>query len=84
MGENQDQCGNVTYRRAYVFFEKKRILGGEPKTFRRLKSEKEIPMGYSLKVRGFSKESSHLAVAGLLEWAWGSSWWSDDTAKVRP
>ena len=59
-------------------------MEGEPKTPRRLKSEKEIPMGYSLKVRGFSKDLSHLAVAGLLEWAWGSSWWSHETTKLLP
>jgi hypothetical protein len=83
-GENQDQCGNITYRRAYTFFEKKRILEGEPKTARRRKNEKENPMGYSLKARGFSMDLSHLAVAGLLEWAWGSSWGSDDTSELCP
>jgi hypothetical protein len=81
-GENQDLCGNITYRRAYAFFEKKRILEGEPKSPCRRKSEKENPMGYSLKARGFSMDLSHLAVAGLLEWAWGSSRWSDDTSEL--
>ena len=48
MGKKQDQCGNVTYRRAYTFFEKKRVLEGEAKTTRRLKNEAEHPHGFSL------------------------------------
>lgn len=48
MGKKQDQCGNVTYRRANAFFEKKRVLEGEAKTARRLKNEAEHPHGFSL------------------------------------
>ena len=48
MGKKQDQCGNIAYRRAYEFFEKKRILEGERKTARRLKNEAEHPGGFSL------------------------------------
>lgn len=48
MGKKQDQCGNITYRRAYDFFEKKRVLEGEPKSARRCKNEAEHPMGFSL------------------------------------
>jgi len=48
LGKKQDQCGNITYRRGYEFFEKKRILDQKPKSKQRLKSEQEFPMGYSL------------------------------------
>jgi len=48
MGKKQDQCGNVTYRRANAFFEKKRVLEGEAKTARRLKNEADHPHGFSL------------------------------------
>jgi hypothetical protein len=47
-GKGQDQCGNVTYVRAYVFFEQWRILEGKPKSAARRKSEAENPRGYSL------------------------------------
>jgi len=56
MGKKQDQCGNVTYRRAYAFFEKKRVLEGGAKTARRLKNETEHPNGFSLeKERNFKQ-----------------------------
>eukprot|EP00563_Minutocellus_polymorphus_P002121 CAMPEP_0181043290 /NCGR_PEP_ID=MMETSP1070-20121207/12626_1 /TAXON_ID=265543 /ORGANISM="Minutocellus polymorphus, Strain NH13" /LENGTH=298 /DNA_ID=CAMNT_0023121603 /DNA_START=358 /DNA_END=1254 /DNA_ORIENTATION=- len=56
MGKKQDQCGNVTYRRAYAFFEKKRVLEGQAKSARRLKNESERPRGFSLeKERDFRK-----------------------------
>ena len=48
MGKKQDQCGNVTYLRAYAFFEKKRIMEGKKKTARRVKNEAEKPHGFSL------------------------------------
>mmetsp|Transcript_18260 Transcript_18260/g.52231 ORF Transcript_18260/g.52231 Transcript_18260/m.52231 type:complete len:309 (-) Transcript_18260:120-1046(-) len=48
MGKKQDQCGNVTYLRAYAFFEKKRIMEGKKKTARRVKNEAEHPRGFSL------------------------------------
>lgn len=47
-GKRQDQAGNVTYRRAYVFFEKLRILSGEPKSSERLSNEMEHPYGFPL------------------------------------
>ena len=46
-GKNQDQCGNVTYKRAYVFFEKLRILEGKPKSSKRLSNEANQPQGFS-------------------------------------
>jgi len=47
-GKRQDQAGNVTYRRAYVFFEKLRILEGKPKSSARIGNEMEHPYGFSL------------------------------------
>ena len=47
-GKGQDQCGNVTYRAGYVFFEKLRILEGKPKSAARRKNETEHPEGFSL------------------------------------
>ena len=47
-GKRQDQAGNITYRRAYVFFEKLRILEGEPKSSARLMNEIEHPYGFPL------------------------------------
>lgn len=47
-GKGQDQCGNITYARAYVFFEKLRILEGKPKSASRKKNEAEKPQGFSL------------------------------------
>jgi len=53
MGKGQDQCSNVTYKAAYVFFEKLRILEGREKSSARLKNEAEHPNGFSLtKSRG--------------------------------
>ena len=46
-GKKQDQCGNVTYRAAYVFFEKLRILEGKKKSPARVKNENENPAGVS-------------------------------------
>ena len=46
-GKNQDQCGNITYKRAYVFFEKLRILEGKPKSSKRLSNEANQPQGFS-------------------------------------
>ena len=46
-GKRQDQCGNVTYRTAYVFFEKLRIIEGEPKSVARLSNERDHPYGVS-------------------------------------
>jgi hypothetical protein len=47
-GKRQDQAGNVTYRRAYVFFEKLRILEGKPKSAARIGNEMEYPYGFPL------------------------------------
>ena len=52
-GKKQDQCANVCYKAAYVFFEKLRILEGKKKTSARLKNEAEHPSGFPLhKSRG--------------------------------
>ena len=47
-GKGQDQCGNVTYRKSWVFFEKLRVLEGKPKSSARRKNEMERPSGFSL------------------------------------
>lgn len=47
-GKKQDQCGNVTYKGAYIFFEKLRILEGKTKSQARLKNESANPGGFSL------------------------------------
>lgn len=47
-GKGQDQAGNITYRRAYVFFEKLRILEDEPKSSARIMNEMEHPFGFPL------------------------------------
>jgi hypothetical protein len=44
-GKKQDQCGNITYRAAYVFFEKLRILEGKGKSTKRLTNEAVNPNG---------------------------------------
>jgi len=47
-GKQQDQQANVTYGRAWVFFEKKRLLEGAPKSKQRLRNEAEQhPHGFS-------------------------------------
>ena len=48
-GVGQDQCGNVTYRKSWVFFEKLRIWEGEPKSAARIMNEMEMPYGFRLK-----------------------------------
>ena len=47
-GKKQDQCGNITYKSAYEFFEKLRLLEGKPKSKARSKHEIEQPGGFSL------------------------------------
>ncbi|KAL3763777.1 hypothetical protein ACHAW5_000350 [Stephanodiscus triporus] len=49
-GKKQDQCGNVTYRAAYVFLEKLRILEGKSKSAARRINEVENPRGVRLYV----------------------------------
>ncbi len=44
-GKKQYQCGNVTYRAAYVFLEKLRILEGRPNSKARLRNEVANPSG---------------------------------------
>jgi hypothetical protein len=46
--KNQDQAVNVVYRRAYVFFEKKRIFEGQAKSNARLNNEVNHPLGFVL------------------------------------
>ncbi|KAK1746921.1 RuBisCO large chain family protein [Skeletonema marinoi] len=46
-GKQQDQCGNVTYQKAYVFFEKLRIMEGKAKSTKRLSNEEQNPQGFS-------------------------------------
>lgn len=48
-GKSQDQCANVIYRTAYEFFEKLRILEGQPKSSARLRNEMQRPNGFVLK-----------------------------------
>lgn len=60
-GKKQDQCGNVTYREAYVFFEKLRILEGKKKSEARIKNENEHPSGVSKTFDRFVV-SSHLFI----------------------
>ncbi|KAK7694528.1 hypothetical protein QCA50_001714 [Cerrena zonata] len=50
-GPNQG-ASNGTYYAAYVYFEKKRILEGKPKTKKRLQNERERPFGFPLEQRG--------------------------------
>ena len=47
-GKKQDQAENITYRRAYAFFEKKRLLEGRTKSKARLTNEMEHPSGFPL------------------------------------
>lgn len=47
-GKKQDQCGNVTYKESFRFFEKLRLLEKKPKSKARLKNEAEHPGGFSL------------------------------------
>ena len=54
IGKQQDQCGNVTYKRAYVFFEKLRLMEGKPKSSKRLSNEAKNPSGFrTVKERGY-------------------------------
>jgi len=41
LAKQQDQAGNKVYRLAYLFFEKKRLLDGAPKSKARLRNEAE-------------------------------------------
>ena len=51
-GKKQDQCGNVTYRAAYIFLEKLRILEDRPKSKTRLRNEVANPSGVRHSVSG--------------------------------
>eukprot|EP00555_Chaetoceros_dichaeta_P008245 CAMPEP_0198274036 /NCGR_PEP_ID=MMETSP1447-20131203/58901_1 /TAXON_ID=420782 /ORGANISM="Chaetoceros dichaeta, Strain CCMP1751" /LENGTH=263 /DNA_ID=CAMNT_0043967985 /DNA_START=11 /DNA_END=799 /DNA_ORIENTATION=- len=56
LGKKQDQCGNITYLRTYIFFEQLRIIENKPKSSRRLKNEVEhAPSGFSLEKQRTSK-----------------------------
>lgn len=65
LGKDQEQCENITYKRAYIFFEKLRIALGEKKTFRRLQNEENFPDGFSL-VKKYQTEKQQ-TVVGLSE-----------------
>ena len=45
--QGQKRSGTIAYKRAYVFFEKLRILEDEPKSFARLRNEDKLPAGFS-------------------------------------
>ena len=57
LGHGQDQCSNITYASAYLFFEKLRIYDGKPKTVERLRNEQLYPNGFSL-IKSHSKNDS--------------------------
>lgn len=48
MTKKQDGAGQLAYRRAWVFFEKKRLMEGKPKSKTRVKHEAQYPQGYPL------------------------------------
>lgn len=53
-GKKQDQCANITYKRAYTFFEKQRLLEGKAKSAARMKNESEQIGGFSTNKRSGS------------------------------
>jgi len=56
LGKKQDQCGNISYIRSYIFFEQLRIMENTPKLSRRLKNEVEhAPSGFSTERERTSK-----------------------------
>ncbi|GKY92535.1 hypothetical protein MPSEU_000223800 [Mayamaea pseudoterrestris] len=48
MTKQQDGAGQAVYHLAWTFFEKKRLLDGEPKSKARIKNESEHPRGFDL------------------------------------
>ena len=48
MSKKQDKAGCIAYPRAWVFFEKKRLMEGKSKTKARIKNEGEHPSGFTL------------------------------------
>lgn len=46
-GKKQDQCANITYKRAYTFFEKQRLVEGKAKSAARMRNECEQIGGFS-------------------------------------
>lgn len=44
--KKQKQSGNMTYENGYIFFEKLRILDGQPKSAERLLNELRMPEGF--------------------------------------
>ena len=46
--KKQDKAGCLAYRRAWVFFEKKRLMEGKPKGKSRTKNEEKYPSGFPL------------------------------------
>lgn len=59
--KNQDQAGNITYKRAYEFFEKLRIMQNEPKSRARLKNEAEKHNGFSAQPKYGRKPGIYIA-----------------------
>lgn len=47
--KGQEQAGNPSYKAAYIFFEKQRILEGRAKSASRLENEAKYDTGFSLK-----------------------------------
>lgn len=53
MGKTQQNCqALMVYPLAYAFFERLRMMNGEPKSKARLKNEKDRPMGFDTSRRG--------------------------------
>lgn len=48
-GKDQDQCSNPCYKKAYIFFEKMRLLEETPKTLRRMQNEAYLVDGFDVK-----------------------------------
>ena len=56
--QGQKRAGTIAYKQAYVFFEKLRILEGEPKSFDRLRNEAKLPEGFSCEPEKGGRPSS--------------------------
>ena len=50
-GKDQDQCSNACYKKAYIFFEKMRLMEETPKTLRRMQNEAYLVDGFDVKVK---------------------------------
>jgi len=66
LAKNQDAAGTVAYRRAWKFFEQKRLMDGTPKSQKRLKNEQEYPNGFPLEApRGTGRRYRAIVLAGI-------------------